>query len=286
MIACSSRLLLATDLDRTLLPNGAQAESQAARPLLRRLVGAGGTHLAFVSGRSLDLVLAAVATYDLPMPDWIIADVGATIYHREGDIWLRDEGWHARLSDRWQGKRWRDVWPLVCEVEGICLQEEAAQGDHKLSFDVAQPEDRERVMGEIRGRLDAAGLAYELIWSVDETVPMGLLDIMAAGATKLSALEWLVSHSGIPRNRVLYAGDSGNDLPVLTSHFASVLVANATAEVKAEALRLAAANDCTDHLYVARGDALGMNGNYAAGILEGLAHFYPAIYRDLGIDLS
>jgi hypothetical protein len=30
-----------------------------------------------------------------------------------------------------------------------------------------------------------------------------------------------------------------------------------------------------DTLYLAQGSFLGMNGNYAAGVLEGLAHFFP-----------
>ncbi len=28
-------------------------------------------------------------------------------------------------------------------------------------------------------------------------------------------------------------------------------------------------------LYVAQGDLHGLNGNYAAGVLEGLVHFFP-----------
>jgi hypothetical protein len=30
-----------------------------------------------------------------------------------------------------------------------------------------------------------------------------------------------------------------------------------------------------DFLYVAKGNLLGMNGNYSAGILEGLVHYHP-----------
>ena len=30
-------------------------------------------------------------------------------------------------------------------------------------------------------------------------------------------------------------------------------------------------------LYVATGGFMGMNGNYGAGVLEGIAHFYPEI---------
>ncbi len=31
-----------------------------------------------------------------------------------------------------------------------------------------------------------------------------------------------------------------------------------------------------DLLHLAKGGVLGMNGNYAAGILEGVLHFHPA----------
>jgi hypothetical protein len=31
----------------------------------------------------------------------------------------------------------------------------------------------------------------------------------------------------------------------------------------------------TNRLYLPRGNYLGMNGNYAAGVLEGLVHFIP-----------
>jgi len=40
---------------------------------------------------------------------------------------------------------------------------------------------------------------------------------------------------GITRDHAVFAGDSGNDLPVLTSAIKSVLVANASAEVREEA---------------------------------------------------
>jgi len=42
-----------------------------------------------------------------------------------------------------------------------------------------------------------------------------------------------------------------------------------------EAVRLARAAGTLETLYLARGDFLGMNGNYAAGILEGCVHFFP-----------
>ena len=44
---------------------------------------------------------------------------------------------------------------------------------------------------------------------------------------------------------------------------------------KQHAISRAEANGCRDRLYLARGGLLGMNGNYSAGVLEGVVHFLP-----------
>jgi hypothetical protein len=62
---------------------------------------------------------------------------------------------------------------------------------------------------------------------------------------------------------------------MLTGPLQAVLVANATADVRADAAALAAAAGTQDLLYQATGDFHGMNGYYAAGILEGVAHYLP-----------
>ena len=76
----SKRLLICTDLDRTLLPNGSQPESSGARELFRRVTSDPSVSLAYVSGRHQQLVLDAIREYAIPWPDWVIADVGSTIY--------------------------------------------------------------------------------------------------------------------------------------------------------------------------------------------------------------
>ena len=61
----------------------------------------------------------------------------------------------------------------------------------------------------------------------------------------------------------------GDDDSQLRAH-RLIDVVNADTEVKKHAMH---AN--VDTLYVAKGDYLGMNGNYAAGILEGVTHYLP-----------
>jgi hypothetical protein len=75
----------------------------------------------------------------------------------------------------------------------------------------------------------------------------------------------------------MFAGDSGNDLPVLASNIPSVLVANATGEVREDAVARARNAGNGEFLYLAKGGFLGMNGNYSAGILEGVFHFQPGL---------
>jgi hypothetical protein len=42
-----------------------------------------------------------------------------------------------------------------------------------------------------------------------------------------------------------------------------------------QALSLAQQSKTTGALYLAQGNFMKMNGNYSAGILEGLAHYFP-----------
>jgi hypothetical protein len=54
-------------------------------------------------------------------------------------------------------------------------------------------------------------------------------------------------------------------------------VANAMPSVAKEALAAAQAAGQLDNLYLAKGGFLDMNGNYSAGILEGVAHYHPEL---------
>jgi sucrose-6-phosphatase len=80
----------------------------------------------------------------------------------------------------------------------------------------------------------------------------------------------------------LFAGDSGNDLEVLVSPVRSILVANAHPEVREMAVAQSRELDLADRLYCAQGNWRGLNGNYGAGILEGVAHFRPDLADRIG----
>jgi sucrose-6F-phosphate phosphohydrolase len=277
----SARLFLCTDLDRTLLPNGPQSESARARGLFNRLVQSPEVTLAYVTGRHRALVDRAIASYALPRPDFAITDVGTKIHLRRVDGWQIWQEWEQEIDTDWAGRDRDTLKRLFSGLGALRLQERAKQNTHKLSYYLPVETDRGALLDEMQRRLSDRGIRASLIWSLDEPAGVGLLDVLPERATKLHAVEFLRKCLGLGLEQMLFAGDSGNDLPVMESSVPSVLVANTADRVRASALRLARAAGHEDALYLARGGYLGMNGNYSAGILEGVAHFHPALARRL-----
>jgi len=272
----STRLLICTDLDRTLIPNGPQAESPLARERFAALVAHDGIHLAYVSGRHRKLVEQAIAEYRLPVPDFVIGDVGTTIYRvGSGHLWRRDEAWEMEISADWAGKGHAGLAGLLANVPGLQLQEAEKQNDCKLSYYVPLQADTGKLAGLIEARLREAGTSCRIIWSVDEAAGLGLLDILPQRASKYHAIAALIRKDGFDVQHTVFCGDSGNDIEVLVSPVPSVLVANASDEVRAQAIREASEAGQMDRLYTAHGGLMGMNGNYAGGMLEGIAHYHP-----------
>jgi sucrose-6F-phosphate phosphohydrolase len=269
------RLLLCTDLDRTLLPNGPQSESAGARERFRELAAQQGVNLVYVTGRDRGLVEEALAEYDLPSPDYVIADVGSSIYRLDQGSWLHWEEWQHEISPDWSGYSHDQLQVLFDELPLLNLQEYSKQNTYKLSYYVDLDADHEALMSEMHAILVARKIKASLIWSIDELAHVGLLDVLPASANKRHAIEFLMSQLGFDLGNTVFAGDSGNDLAVLTSPIHSVLVANASADIRQQAKQQALNMGQIDALYFARGSFLGMNGNYSAGILEGVAHFIP-----------
>lgn len=273
------KLLLCSDLDRTLIPNGAQPESPRARALLRALARRAQLTIAYVSGRQRARIEEAIREWDLPVPRYAIADVGTTIYEVRDGQWREWEEWRREIAPEWNGLGHDELAELFADLDVLVLQSPDQQGSFKLSYEVALDVDRGPLFAEMHRRLAARHVRASLVWSVDQPRGTGLLDVLPAGATKLHAVRFLMERGGFGEEETVFAGDSGNDLAALTGGLRAVLVANADEEVRQEALRLVEANGYLDRLYLARGGFLGMNGCYSAGVLEGLAHFAPAVGR-------
>lgn len=264
-------------MDRTILPNGDEDESPKVRSVLRLLVERPEIQLAYVSGRDKHLIQKAISEYDLPLPDYAVGDVGTTIYELTNDDWHPWDAWFEEIVKDWKGSDSGDLAGFLEGYDKLTLQEPEKQNRFKLSYYTDESVDGRQLVHEIRQRLSKQGLNSRVIWSVDEQRNSGLIDILPRRASKLHAVRYLIDQKGYRKSKVVFCGDSGNDLNVLTSDIRAVLVKNASEDVRREAMKSVVKNLRPETLYVAQGNFMGMNGNYAAGVLEGLAHFEPDV---------
>jgi len=270
--------LVCTDLDRTLIPNGPAEESPRAADFFARLAADPRVTLAYVSGRHRTLVEDAIGAFELPAPDFVIGDVGTTLYRVGPDyLWALEHAWEHRIAEDWSGHIASDLLPMLAGVDGLRAQEPEKQNRFKLSFYLDPARWNEALAASLRNRLAAADVRARLIWSIDDLTGDGLLDIVPRSASKRHAIEALMEIAGFSVDDTVFCGDSGNDLEVLVSPIPSVLVANARPEVKRQAAERVAAAGHPARLYIASGGYRGLNGNYRGGMLEGIVHFHPAL---------
>jgi HAD superfamily hydrolase (TIGR01484 family) len=281
------KLLLCTDLDRTLIPNGPQPESMGARDHFATLASDARVVLTYVTGRHRQLVEEAIVQYRLPRPGFVIGDVGTTIYRLQSDAdWQLVKTWEQKISLDWKGMTHSDLRPMLDDIGELRLQEPGKQNLHKLSYYVSLGCDQVALECAVTQRLQAQAIRARLVWSVDEPAAIGLLDVLPESASKYHALACLQDLLHFTDNNTVFSGDSGNDIEVLASSVPAILVANSESTVRAKALREAAAAHHSAQLYIASGGLNGMNGNYSAGILEGIAHYHPQVVSWMGLETA
>ena len=271
------RLLLCTDLDRTIIPNGVQLEHPEARACFRQLCALPEVTLVYVTGRHQSLVKQAVEQYALPTPDFAITDVGTRIYKLLRGEWYELLPWQEQIAADWQGKSHEQLQQVLSRFSTLVLQEPSKQNDFKLSYYLPLDADRGKIFKEAETLLTQMGVEASLIWSVDALEHVGLLDILPRSATKLHAVEFLQQQLGYHREESIFAGDSGNDLPVLASPIPAILVANADQQIKQQAQQLAEENGCPKSLYLAQNNIFPLGGNYSAGVIQGVVTLAPEI---------
>lgn len=225
---------LATDLDGTLL--GGTDEDRAR--LNEALVDA---RTIFVTGRGLETIRPLLYDPLVPKPQFVIADVGATIVDVQD---MRPvQPLQSEIDARWPGTL--RVLEALERFEGLVRQE--VPQERRCSF---YYEDDDVVTDELRGVVQDL-LGCELLVSAGR-----YLDILPRGVSKGSTLLRLLEHLGIPRSSVIVAGDTLNDLSLFLTGLRGVVVHNAE-----RALVERVGN--RPHLHLAQGVG-------AAGILEAL----------------
>lgn len=279
----TDRLLICTDLDRTLIPNGPEPASPGSLEHLARLVSHPEVELTYVSGRHRDLIEEAIVEHNLPVPDFVIGDVGTTIYHVGNEFdWEPQTRWEEIIGRDWGNRSHADLEALLADMPALKLQEPDKQNLFKLSYYVTLHDDQDKIEEEIHHRMGQVNALVRLIWSIDQVESTGLLDLVPRRASKFHAIKALLEQQGYGFRHTVFCGDSGNDLEVLVSPLQAVVVANALPELKEQARTMASEAGNSAQLYISRGGFMGMNGNYSAGMLEGIAHYCPHAVEWMG----
>jgi sucrose-6F-phosphate phosphohydrolase len=262
--------ILATDMDRTLLPNGHWAADDNAIELFNQLTQANDVLVVYVTGRNLALTEAAMAEFNVRPPDILIGDVGTTIRKHETGAWHFDDGWtdHVRkVSPRWDAEA---IKAAVADIDGLLEQEPEHQNQFKQSYyaDHARQEELLAAINErVQGRYDEV-----IVYSYDSMDDKGLVDFLPDSATKQTALEYVAKEYGCELGDVVFCGDSGNDIFPLTAGFSGVLVKNADDQL-VENVHEAMTRNPELKVYFAKGDFRGLSGNYTSGVIEGAYHY-------------
>jgi sucrose-6F-phosphate phosphohydrolase len=262
--------ILATDLDRTLLPNGSWKADEQAIDLFNELTEKHDVLVVYVTGRNLALTENAIKEYGVRYPDVLCGDVGTSIRKHQDGEWKFDTGWidHVRrASPRWDAAAIRDA---VSGIAGMREQESEHLNQFKQSYYVEHDKNDEvlkQVDALVKGRFDEV-----IIYSFDSQDGKGLLDFLPASATKQTALEYVAGEFGAAKEDVVFCGDSGNDIFPLTAGFRGVLVRNADDQL-VQNVKQAMDDNPALKVYFAKGNFRGLQGYYTSGVIEGAYHY-------------
>ncbi len=276
-------MIIATDLDRTLIPNGFD-EYDGTLPLFFDVIKNKKYTLIYVTGRNLDLFEKAKKKYGLQNPDYLISEVGTKIYKKEifGKLFfcwfarekmVLDKSWFKHLNKNSGNWNFESIKGQLNEIKDIKLQEKEKLNNYKISYYLENIEKKEVVIKRINQIiLSKLNVKVDIIFSIDPIKKVGLIDILPQSVNKASALEFLRKRLSVSKNDIVYCGDSGNDIIPLTSGYKSILVKNAKDKIKDTVSKINYDLGNIDKLYIAKGNEK-MNGNYSSGIIEGLLKF-------------
>jgi len=258
--------ILATDLDGTLIPlegnqqNRDDLEALTAQLRLRHVT------LIFVTGRHLDSVRAAIDEFRLPQPDWIICDVGTSLFRRcDPETFEPVDAYRQHQDEIVRALPINALREQLKSIEGLRLQEQEKQGRFKLSF-YADAANLDSLVSQIQQDLDRSTAPYSIVHSVDPFNGDGLIDLLPATVSKAHALSWWVEYTGRNPEDIVFAGDSGNDLAALTAGYQAILVGNADRKLAQQVQAAHSHADWLDRLYLAHAQA-------TSGLLEGCRNF-------------
>jgi sucrose-6-phosphatase len=244
------RSLLITDLDNTLVGDLAALNLLNDRFLKTRQQQE--IVLVYSTGRSLTSYRRLCAKMPLLKPDVLVTSVGTEIYtdteHLEQPS---NTQWSTQLQQSWDRSL---VEQVAAQFKTLQPQPDPEQRPFKVSY-FLDGAIAALVMAELSTMLKLKGLCCQLIYSGGKD-----LDILPQNADKGKAMQFVQAQFEIDDINTIACGDSGNDIALFGQN-RGIIVGNAQPEL----LDWHHQNPAP-HRYLA-------TAHFAAGILEGLAHF-------------
>ena len=261
-----SQQVLATDLDGTLLPLSGNLRNRTDLKTFVEKLCQHEITLTFVTGRHLESVQRAIVEHALPKPDWIICDVGSTIYECVGIDDLREVvSYRSHLDSIIASCPIAQLREILSGIAGLRLQEPEKQGQFKLSYYTEQSQ-VDSVAQTVQERLARTAAPYSLIHSVDPFNGDGLVDLLPKRVSKAYALQWWVEYAGLRKESIVYAGDSGNDLAAFLAGYRTIVVGNTDREIADRVYKHHSISQWQDRLCLAKEHG-------TSGVLEGCCWF-------------
>jgi len=246
-----SRLPTVKRLAFSSIDNALAGDDVALRKLEERLKKQGrDTGLGIATGRSLVSTKRILKRMHLPLPDILITSVGTAIhYSHRGQRLLEDNNWSRHINYRWEPNKLQKI---MRRVPAAALRPPSEQTEFKLSYNIDP--DITPTAREIKRLLRTQDLHAKIVITDKK-----MLDLLPIRASKGLAIRYVAFKWGIPLDRILVVGDSGNDEEMLMGDTLAVVVANHSPEL--DRLR------GKPRIYFA-------NNKYANGILEGIDYYH------------
>jgi len=235
--------MLVADVDDTLTGDDEALDALKAR------MRAAGDNVAFgvATGRTLERALEALAKHGLPSPDVLITASGTQL-HYGAKRRTRDRSWEHQIAYRWEPDRVREA---LEGLPGVRPGPAQRQTEFRLNY-LMDPESGPDLV-TVRRQLRKAGLHATAL--LDHGVSLEVIPVRASPGL---AIRFLCYKWNLQPERLLVAGDSGNDADMLSGDTLGVVVGNHTSEL--DELR-------------GRPRIHFAEGAHAWGVIEGIDHY-------------
>lgn len=238
-----SDVVFISDIDGTLIGDGKNEGLEA----LKKWVGNKQVLFGLATGRNRDLTEEMIKQYDMNTAEIFICSAGAEIYY--SNQFILDKGWLSHISYMWKRE---GIVKALKDNPKLKMQEAGAQKDFKLSYYV-DSEFNDDDLADIYNVLDKNGLRANILLTENK-----YLDLLPIRASKGSAIKYLSRKWNFPISQFITAGNSGNDIDMLTGKMKGIVVSNYSPELQELKSK--------KQIYFAQ-------KSLAAGVLEGLKHY-------------